>query len=398
MRPTARWGQAASPKCFSILRTCFVAAFLAVLLTAATPAMAKYASIVVDADTGEVLHAVNADTRNYPASLTKMMTLYLLFERLKSKRWTMDTRLQVSARAAGQPPSKLGLKVGSTISVKDAIQALVIKSANDVASVVADNISGDEVNFALKMTDKARSLGMKDTIFRNASGLPHRAQMSTAKDMYILARSLLRDFPEYYHFFSQERFEFRGEMVTTHNNLLNFYPGADGFKTGYIRASGFNLVASATHGGRRLIGVVFGGRSSKQRDQHMASLLDEGFAELRHKFAGGGKNTIALPRQVAVAPAVAPASSSEVWAVQVGAFSRPDQARAAAAAALAQAQRYLTGGEIKIVALQQRSGAVLHRARIVGISKRDAFQVCKIIKDCMELKDSFEAEMASTAN
>ncbi len=372
---------------------------IALLLMAAAPAQAKYASYVVDADTGEVLHGINEETRNYPASLTKMMTLYIVFERLREKKWSMSTRLKVSRQASYQPPSKLGLKAGTTISVKDAILALVTKSANDVATVVAENVSGRERSFALKMTAKARSLGMSKTTFRNASGLPHRAQLSTAKDMATLARALLRDFPEYYYLFSTEKFTYRGRTYRNHNALLKSYPGTDGFKTGYIRASGFNLVASATRNGRRIIGVVFGGKSSRQRNSHMTSLLDKSFAKLSK-----GRSAPLIANAPTPAPSKAAKLASAdrtalngkvVWAVQVGAFSRQAQARAAADAAVKRASKYLEGGLVRIVPLEKRSGKVLHRARIVGISKRDAFRTCKILKDCMELQDRLPAEVAA---
>lgn len=380
----------------------FAGAVTACLLMAALPAHAMYASYVIDADTGEVLQGTNEDTRNYPASLTKMMTLYLVFEKLKSKQWTMATRLKVSQQASYQPPSKLGVKPGDTLSVKEAILALVTRSANDVATVIAENISGQERSFALKMTAKARAIGMNDTTFRNASGLPHRAQMSTAHDMAMLARALLRDFPEYYYLFSTEEFVYEGKAIKNHNELLNSYPGADGFKTGYIRASGYNLVASATRNGRRIIGVVFGGRTSAQRNQTMAGLLDQGFDALAKNGKSSPAAIAKAPRQrQPQAPEVQVASSSSdddgkvVWGVQVGAFSREDQARAAAEAALKKASQYLQSGQIKIVPLQKRNGTVLHRARVVGISKGDAFKTCKLLKDCMELQDNLPPELAS---
>ena len=191
-----------------------------VLALGAAPVSAKYASLVIDAETGRVIHEINADTRNYPASLTKMMTLYLVFEALENELWSLNTRLRVSARAARQPSSKLNLRRGQTISVEDAILALITKSANDVASAVAENLSGSERGFALKMTAKARQLGMNRTTFRNASGLPHRGQLSTARDMGTLARALIRDFPGYYHYFSTEEFDYRGDRFRYHNNLL----------------------------------------------------------------------------------------------------------------------------------------------------------------------------------
>ncbi len=258
--------------------TCFLV-FAAALFTAA-PAQAKYASVVIDAETGEVLHAKNSNTRNYPASLVKMMTLYMVFDALEKRKLKLNQGLRVSRRAAGMPPSKLGLRRGQTIRVKEAILALVTKSANDVAVVVAEAIGGTESQFARKMTKKARKLGMKRTTFRNASGLPNRRQLSTARDMATLARALIRDFPQYYHFFATQKFKYRGRTYRNHNKLLRTYSGADGIKTGYIRASGYNLVASSVRNGRRVIAVVFGGKTSRSRNRHTATLLDRGFKRL----------------------------------------------------------------------------------------------------------------------
>ena len=249
-------------------------------LLAAAPAQAKYASVVIDAETGEILHARNSKTRNYPASLVKMMTLYMVFDALETGKLKLNQRLRVSRRAAGMPPSKLGLRRGQTIRVKDAILALVTKSANDVAVVVAEAIGRTESQFAQKMTKRARQLGMKRTTFRNASGLPNRRQLSTARDMATLARALMRDFPEYYHFFSTKSFKYRGRTYRNHNRLLRTYKGADGIKTGYIRASGYNLVASGVRNGRRVIAVVFGGKTARSRNRHTATLLDRGFNRL----------------------------------------------------------------------------------------------------------------------
>ena len=234
---------------------------LAVLMLVPLPAVAKYASIVIDADTGAVLHEVNADTRNYPASLTKIMTLYMVFEALGDSRLKLDDKLQFSVRATRQPPSKLGLGPADTITVENAILALVTKSANDVAVVIAEALGVTEKRFARLMTNKALALGMSRTSFRNASGLPNKGQLSSARDMSILAQAMLRDFPELYGYFSTRRFTYRGATYRNHNKLLGKYDGMDGIKTGYIRASGYNLVASVEREGRRLIAVVFGGES-----------------------------------------------------------------------------------------------------------------------------------------
>ena len=231
-----------------------------------------YASIVVDANSGAVLQATNADSQRYPASLTKIMTLYLLFERLESGQLKLSTRLPVSAHAAAQPPTKLSLKPGQNISVEDAILALVTKSANDVASVVAEAIGGSEPQFARMMTRKARALGMRRTTYTNASGLPDSDQITTARDQALLGRAIQERFPRYYHYFSTEAFSFRGRTYRTHNRLLN-RAGVDGIKTGFIRASGFNVVTSMRRGSRRVVAVVLGGRSSARRDAQMRELL-----------------------------------------------------------------------------------------------------------------------------
>jgi len=251
-----------------VFRGRVIAIAMALLIAAALPAAAaRYAAMVVDADTGAVLHAVNPDGQNYPASLTKMMTLYLVFEALKERRLTLGQRLPVSSRAAGQSPTKLDLKAGGAVTVDHAIRGIIVKSANDAAVVVAEALGGTEARFAQDMTEKAHALGMADTTFRNASGLPHRGQLSTARDMVTLARALRRDFPQYYHYFAEPSFAFGGQVHDNHNHLLTRYDGVDGVKTGYIRASGFNIVISAERQGRRLIGVVFGGTSPGARDR-----------------------------------------------------------------------------------------------------------------------------------
>ena len=219
----------------------------------------RYASIVIDADTGRVLHSSNPDKQLYPASLTKMMTLYMLFEALEEGRVSPDTRMRVSQRAAGQTPSRLGIPAGSSITVDMAIKVLVVRSANDIATVVAEHLGGSETTFARQMTERARRLGMASTTFRNASGLPNTGQISTARDMARLAVALRRDFPQHFHYFQTTTFRYGGQTYNTHNRVLTSYRGATGMKTGYIRASGFNLVTTATRNGTTLVGVVFGG-------------------------------------------------------------------------------------------------------------------------------------------
>ncbi|WP_417330752.1 SPOR domain-containing protein [Halomonas cupida] len=245
----------------------------------------KYAGIVVDAETQEILYAENADEPRYPASLTKMMTLYLLFEALEGRSMSLGHPLPVSSHAASMPATKLWLKAGSTIPVDKAIQALVVRSANDVAVVVAEALGGTESGFAEIMTRKAHELGMENTTFRNASGLPDSGQVTTARDMAILAEHLIQDFPQHYHYFGLTEFTWRGTRHTGHNRLLNNYPGADGLKTGFIRASGFNVATSAVRNGRRMVAVVMGGYTASSRDEQMVSVLDRGF--LRASLSDG---------------------------------------------------------------------------------------------------------------
>ncbi len=257
----------------------FLSLMIAAVVLLPGQARARYASIVIDTATGQVLHETNADTRNYPASLTKMMTIYLAFEALEKNKLRMGQRLRVSRRAARMPASKLGLKRNRTILVEDAILALIVKSANDAAVVVAEALAGSESKFARLMNKKARALGMTRTSFRNASGLPNRRQLSTARDMARLAQALIADFPQFYRYFSERSFTFKGRTYKSYNRLLANYDGTDGLKTGYTRASGYNLAASAVRNGQRLIAVVFGGRSASARDRHVAWLFDRGFAD-----------------------------------------------------------------------------------------------------------------------
>ena len=254
---------------------------LSLIFTAAgRPALAAGASIVIDAGSGRTLHAADADARRYPASLTKMMTLYLLFDALDAGKVKPGTQLRVSRRAAAQPPTNIGLRAGGTITVKDAILALATKSANDVAVVVAEALAGSESKFAQRMTTKARALGMKQTTFRNASGLHHPGQVTTARDMAMLGRALLRNHPRQSRVFATRSFRYGGTRYANHNRLLGVYRGLDGIKTGYTNAAGFNLVATARREQTRLIGVVMGQRSAVARNARMSALLDAGFRDM----------------------------------------------------------------------------------------------------------------------
>ncbi len=240
----------------------------------------KYAAIVVDYPSNRIIHMENANAVRYPASLTKVMTLYLLFQALDNRELSLNQKLPVSKYAAKRAPTKLGLKPGQTITVKQAIYALVAKSANDVAAVVAEALAGTERAFGQLMTLQAKLLGMNSTVFYNASGLPHQQQKTTAADMAKLGVAMLKRFPHYYHYFQTQRFKYKERNYRSHNHLLRLYPGCDGMKTGYINASGFNVLTSAVRDGRRLVAVVMGGRSARSRDQHMTILLDRSFRKL----------------------------------------------------------------------------------------------------------------------
>jgi D-alanyl-D-alanine carboxypeptidase len=368
-------------------------------------ASARYAAIVVEAKTGRVLHSTNAETKNYPASLTKIMTLFMTFEALKTGKLKLKQKLKVSRVAEGRSPSKLGLRRGETITVDSAIKALVTKSANDVATVLAEGMGGTERKFAVLMTRRARALGMKDTTFKNASGLPNRGQLSTARDMAILARAVLYGHPKMYRHFSRKSFTYKGRTYKSHNRLMSRYKGMDGIKTGYIRASGFNLVASARRGGKRVIAVVFGGKTSKTRDRHVAKLLDRGFSSLQTVFAKSGKQknlaasnlgaqhrAVRKVKKTAGAPpplVVNPASGRiRSWAIQVGAYNRYGPAHLAVTRA-ARAVPSLLGNKFRIVRHQSktRRGLKIYKARLLVPSKSNARNSCRALKrrkiDCM---------------
>jgi D-alanyl-D-alanine carboxypeptidase len=280
-------------------------------------------SIVLDADTGRVLSESNADMITYPASLTKMMTLYLTFEALNAGRLRLDQYLPVSVEAASKSPTKLDLRAGQLVAVQDLILGIVTKSANDAAAVLAEGLGGSEPAFADMMNRKAQQLGMRNTFYRNASGLPDPMQHTTARDTAQLALALYHDFPREYRYFSTREFAFQGRLIVGHDHLLDWYPGADGIKTGYIRASGFNLATSAVHDGHRLVGVVLGGISGGARDREMGWLLDQGFATL------GVAPETNVARRAAPNPAPAPVVNLApvvAFAPQSGIITTFDQA------------------------------------------------------------------------
>ncbi len=277
--------------------------FVAAVLTISSDRTeaAPYSDIVVDANSGSVLHSTNPDSRRHPASLTKIMTLYLLFEQLEAGKLKLDSELAVSREAAGQDPTKLGLKPGGSLKVEDAIKGIVTRSANDAAVVVAEAIAGDEDSFAKLMTRKAQALGMSHTVYRNASGLPDDEQVTTARDQATLGRAIQERFPRYYKYFSTRSFTFRGDSIANHNRLLGRVDGVDGIKTGYISASGFNLVTSVHRGNRYLVAVVMGGSSAGSRDARMRELISDKIAQASTKrtapmFAEAGETPEIEPK------------------------------------------------------------------------------------------------------
>ena len=402
-------------------------------ISEAAAASAVKAAIIIDANTNTVLYAESADTQRSPASLTKIMTLYMLFAYLRAGRLNFASELVVTPHAASQAPTKLGLKPGSTIKVQDAIKALVTKSANDAAAVIAENLGGTEENFARMMTQTARKLGMKNTTFRNASGLPNDEQLSTARDMAILAIHVLRDYPEYYAFFETRYFSYNGRKYRNHNRLLFGYRGTDGIKTGYTRASGFNLTASVKRGDKHLVGVVLGGRTGAQRDAAMRALFDKHWAKASNGKPGSTSLVASLfgsssppppsrkpayalaaaaPMPLRAAAAAKPASELEegdisdpadvdqpslspnremprgaatagryagTFHVQVGAFTSQADAQNRLGMVQQRAPKLLSG-HMPFTATFMKGDTEWFRARFAGFSKTDAQSTCAALK------------------
>jgi D-alanyl-D-alanine carboxypeptidase len=374
----------------------------------------RYSSIVIEAASGKVLSAANPDDLRHPASLAKMMTLYMVFEALRDRRISLDQDVPVSPHAASMEPSKLGLLPGMRITVEEAILGLVTKSANDAAAALGEFLSGDEERFAQVMTLRARALGMSRTVFRNASGLPDIDQVTTARDLATLGRHLVQDFPSEYRYFSTPSFVFRGRMVYNHDLMLQRYPGADGMKTGYIETAGHNLVTSALRGDVRLIGVVLGASSNPQRDAHMAGLLDAGFEQLNVPVvphwamqasaasvngltSGGLAATLrqeTLPNSLRSPGLAGPGLRAAIrtaapelprparlnvaviqrWGVEVGTFVREAEAKQAALAA----RRAAGDGEARVEQTGTRSRYMYH-AQLGGFTEAEARDACASI-------------------
>lgn len=364
------------------------------VLSMASPAMARqYAAIIVDADNGAVLHSENAELKNRPASLTKMMTLYLTFEALRDGRMRLDKKLHVSKFASEKSPTKLYLKAGSAIRVEDAILAAVTKSANDATTVLAEALGGSEPAFAKMMTDKAISLGMRRTRFRNATGLPDELQVTTARDMAILAQALYAHFPERVHYFSRTEFRYGKNRYNNHNRLLGTYRGVDGIKTGYTNASGFNLVTSVRRDGRHIYAVVLGGQTSYSRDQQMRKLLDQTFARItpgarpekiqtaaatqtRKKHPASGVLNLKRPKSKS-APVLA-SSRKQNWGVQVGTFQVRARAHERARQAALVAPDLLKPATVSILKVTKPS-RTLYRAILTGLTEKSARQTCQVL-------------------
>jgi D-alanyl-D-alanine carboxypeptidase len=383
----------------------------------------KDSYLIVDAASGRELASDQPDELRHPASLTKLMTLYLTFSALDSGRLSLGDGLTVSLNSLNAPPTKMGMTPNGGVLVRDAVMGLVTRSANDAAILLAEALGGDEDSFARQMTLKARQLGMASTVFRNASGLPNPEQVTTARDMARLANALLRDFPHYYPVFSVTTYNYRGRPLENHNRMLASYAGADGLKTGYTNASGFNLVMSAMRENRRLIGVVMGGNSAFQRDRLMADLMDRGFvtaqamstspwtsprvpSSARYSAAnfvpGIGAPEVARVNAIAKAepaptspsappaampfrfgtgpggaPVAPPAAPAAGWVIQVGSFSDSRTAQAAlerASGALPDPIRSHGAATVDEVQLAQKT---LHRARLTNLSQEEAVDGCK---------------------
>ena len=404
------------------MRPLYIFFTLALSFSLAQPSKARYAAIVINAKDGHVLHSTNADTLNYPASLTKLMTLLMLFEALEQNKLHINTKLITSLRASKAQPSKLGLQPGDMITVRKAISALIAKSANDVAVVVAERLSGSVHSFARDMTRRARALGMKDTTFRNPHGLPNRGHLSTARDMALLSRILINKFPEYYNYFATRKFYFRGRSFKTHNKLLEHYDGADGIKTGYTNAAGYNLSASAERDGTRLIAVVFGGKTAKIRDNHVKNLLNKCFAKVSSSSQDGILTISSKPTHpnspvffvdphpkqsdAATDPenlthqtaddSESPPFSKPIanrvprgaWMIQIGAYFKIAPATKRAGKAAEKLSKFGKNYDIAVTTAE-RENRTLYRARLAGLSRKDAHDACRELKrhdfDCIPM-------------
>jgi D-alanyl-D-alanine carboxypeptidase (penicillin-binding protein 5/6) len=366
----------------------FVAAFVVFAMVAGPPALARsgfsprrFAAISVDAESGKVLYARNADARRYPASLTKVMTLYIAFDEIRAGKLSLDDEIVMSRHAAAQAPTKLGLPAGRRLKVRDAINIIVVQSANDLAVALAEKIAGSETAFARRMNAKARALGMTHTHFANASGLPNPHNVSTARDLSILARAFLRNHPAEYAVFDQDHAVFRGRVIHGHNRLLD-RPGIDGIKTGYTRASGFNLMTSGERDGRRVVAVVLGGNTASVRDAFMRQLMRTSFAKVEtshaHRTEVAQVDDEARETETASAQTGRDGDEGDWW-VQVGAFSTRDRA----VARLAEVRKQHPDEFAEAAQDIDRPNA-LYQARFAADSEADARAGCAALQSAGE--------------
>ena len=335
-------------------------------------------SIVVDAITGEVITSSNADEHRYPASLTKLMTLYITFDALDKEKLSLDTKLKVSRYAANRAPSRIGVKAGETITVKDAILALIVKSANDCAAVLAEALGETEDKFAKIMTQTAKDLGMKNTTFKNASGLPNRHQKTTARDMAILGSAIYHHFPEYYDLFSTTKFKYKDQTFYSHNHLLKKFKGTDGMKTGYTSAAGYNIVTSAQRDGHRVIAVTMGHDSIKSRDYKVAQLMNRGLKKLNKQLSNHSR--IVAKLEIPHLADTTSSSTDSIWAIQVGAFSNYIKARNYALEVQNRLHLpYVSKTEINVEPASN-GAAIVYRSQLTGFAKNEADKTCYRLK------------------
>jgi D-alanyl-D-alanine carboxypeptidase len=373
------------PLTLALLSLLFAQALVPIQAAWGQVGSARYSAIIVEAGSGKIIMGVNQDELRFPASLTKLMTLYLTFEALRDRRVQLNQEIPVSAWAAEQPPSKLGLQPGEGLTVEQAILGLVTKSANDAASALGEFLGGSEDRFAQMMTLRARALGMNRTSFRNASGLPDPNQWTTARDLATLGRRIVLDFPQLYGYFGVSGFVWHNRVIPNHDTMLRTYPGADGMKTGFTDYAGHNLETSAVRGGVRLIGVVMGAASNSERDQHMATLLDDGFSQVNSpasKFANGwaaltNAATFSLaPAQPAAAAELASTTSIPIraardHAVQIGSFPAERTAWQMAE----DSTRFAPDGQPRVQPVVFRRHTLYH-AQLLGLSETEARTVC----------------------
>lgn len=397
------------------------------------PAQASVSSIMVNADSGDVIYESNADELRYPASLTKLMTLYITFNALENNHIKLTDKLHVSKVAAGRSPSKLGVRAGETITVKDAIMAVIVKSANDCATVLAEHFAETEADFAVLMTETAGKLGMTQTTFKNASGLPNSQQKTTARDMAVLSLAVYHHFPQYYKWFSAQSFTYKGRVIKGHNNILKTFAGADGMKTGYTAAAGYNIVTSAVRNDKRVIAVTMGHKYIKERDDKASVMMDRGLQYINNEGAvnmaslaseinkGKSKSvrvasnarkniqskpvktaavqkrsTAQAPQQMEKAPATTTSSSGN-YALQVGSFSDYQRAKNYAISIKNKLARKYAVYNIKVEKVQTDNKTV-YRSKVIGLAKNDANTICRNMKrnkqSCLVVADNSSMTLA----